>query len=58
LVNDEALGEIVEMYGRMSLLELLAEENMITTYLQTKGGDPVRKRIREILRREIEKRLQ
>ncbi len=45
------------MYSRMPLLDLLAEENTITRYLHTKTFDPVRKKLLQILRVEIEKRL-
>lgn len=45
------------MYSRMSLLDLLAEENMITKSLHTRTFDPLRKKLLQILRAEIEKRL-
>jgi hypothetical protein len=56
-IVDEIVEEAKEMYSKMSLLELLAEENMVTEFLHKKRMDNARRRLREILRVEIEKRL-
>ena len=45
------------MYNRMSLLDLLAEENTMTRYLHMKMLDTTRKKVLQILRAEIEKKL-
>lgn len=55
--KDQIIAEIADTYHIMSLLELLAEENMVATFLQRKGSDPVRETLQKILRAEIGKRL-
>ncbi len=58
MMSDDTLTEITNMYSRMSLLELLAEENMIAKYLHKNTLDPMRSKLQKLLRSEIERRLQ
>ncbi|MFQ5970121.1 MAG: hypothetical protein ACE5J2_06480 [Nitrososphaerales archaeon] len=58
MANDETVTELSDMYSKMSLLELLAEENMITELLHRRTIDAAQKRFQKILRLEIEKKLQ
>ncbi|MGH9921837.1 MAG: hypothetical protein ACRD38_03700 [Nitrososphaerales archaeon] len=39
------------------MLELLAEENVITELLHRRTHDPVRKKLQEIIRSQIERKL-
>ena len=56
-IFDDMIEEAKAVYGKMSLLELLAEENTITELLHRNSHDPIRKRLREIIRSEIERKL-
>jgi hypothetical protein len=55
-VND-SITEIASIYSKLSLMELLAEENLLERMLHRKGADPLRKKLQKVLRLEIEKRL-
>jgi hypothetical protein len=54
---DEIVEEVKGMYTKMSLLELLAEENMLTALLYRGKAERVGKKLQEVLLSEIEKRL-
>ena len=54
---NEIIAEVAEIYRKMSLRELLVEENLIAKFWHTRVPDVGRKRLREILRSEIEKKL-
>ncbi len=56
-IIDDIIEEARIMYGRMSLLELLTEENVITELLHRRTHDPVRKKLQEIIRSEVKKKL-
>ena len=56
-IYEKTVTEITAMYSKISLLELLAEENMMVTLLHRKALDPIREALQKILRLEIEKRL-
>ena len=56
-IFDDMIEEAKDMYNKMSLLELLAEENTIAELLHRNSHDPVRKRLQEIIRSEIERKL-
>jgi hypothetical protein len=56
-IMEEIIRETKQTYSRMSLLELLAEENMMTEFLHRRSFDPIRKRLQEILRSEVERKL-
>jgi ERCC4-related helicase len=56
-IIDEIIDERDRAYSAMSLLELLREENMITEILHSRGLDPVRQRLQQMLRSHIEKKL-
>lgn len=58
MASDETVAEIANMYRKMSLIELLTEENSVSAALHRRMPDPLRKAILEILRSEIERRLQ
>jgi hypothetical protein len=57
MANDEIITEIATAYSKMSLLELLAEENMMAKSLHNKEFSPLRKHLQQILRLAIEKKL-
>lgn len=57
LSNEGTITEIANMYSKLSLMELLVEENLMEKVLHRKGNDPVRRKLQKILRLEIEKRL-
>jgi len=54
---ERQIAEVAEDYRRMSLLELLAEENMMARFWHRRMPDSLRRKLREILRSEIEKKL-
>jgi len=54
---DDIIDEAKEIYSRMSLIELLAEENMMVEFLHRKSTDNIRKKLHEVLRIEIERKL-
>ncbi len=56
-IIDEIIEEAKAMYSKMPLLELLAEENVITELLHRRAHDPVRKKLQEIIRSEVERKL-
>lgn len=49
--------EMRRVYQNLSVIDLLAEENMLALYLYKRGVDPIRNRLREILRAQIEEKL-
>lgn len=55
--TDIIIVEIANSYRSMSLMELLAEENMMMTFFHKKGSNPIFKKLQEILCSEIEKKL-
>jgi hypothetical protein len=56
-IIDEIIEEGDQAYSKMSLLELLREENIVTEVLHRRGFDPVRQRLLETIRSHIEKKL-
>ena len=56
-IIDDIIDEARIMYSKMSLLELLKEENVVTELLHRRGHDHVRKKLQEIIRSEVEKKL-
>ena len=56
-IIDDILEEARTMYSKMSLLELLTEENIIAELLHRREHDQVRKKLQEIIRSEVEKKL-
>lgn len=56
-IVDEIIDERDQAYSSMSLLELLREENMIAEILHSRGLDPVRQRLQQVIRSHIEKKL-
>jgi hypothetical protein len=56
-IIDDIIEEARAMYGKMPLLELLTEENVITELLHRRANDPVRQKLQEIIRSEVEKKL-
>jgi hypothetical protein len=54
---DDIIEEAKEIYSRMSLIELLAEENMMIAFLHNKSNDNVRKKLHEVLGIEIQRKL-
>ena len=54
---DGIIAEAKRMYRKMSLTELLAEENMVTEFLNRSKVGSAHFRIQKILRSEIECRL-
>lgn len=56
-IIDDIIEEARTMYRKMSLLELLTEENVIAELLHRRANDPVRQKLREIIRSEVEKKL-
>lgn len=54
---EQLFEEVAEDYRRMSLPELLAEENMMARFFHKRISDSPRKKLRAILRSEIEKKL-
>ncbi|HLE34420.1 MAG TPA: hypothetical protein VI698_00880 [Nitrososphaerales archaeon] len=56
-IIDDIIEEAKIMYSKMSLLELLAEENIIAELLHRRARDPVRKKLQEIIRFEVERKL-
>jgi hypothetical protein len=54
---DDIIEEARAMYSKLSLIELLAEENVITELLHRRTQDHVRKKLQEIIRSEVEKKL-
>jgi hypothetical protein len=56
--DDNMLTVAIEMYRKMSLKELLAEENMMAKLFHTGRYDNALKKLHQILCLEIETRLQ
>ena len=56
-IIDDIVEEMRRIYQNLSVIDLLAEENMLTIYLYKRGIDPIRNRLREILRAQIEEKL-
>ncbi len=56
-IIDDIIEEARTMYSKMSLLELLTEENVVTELLHRRAHDHVRKKLQEIIRSEVEKKL-
>ncbi len=56
-ITDVIIVEIADSYRSMPLIELLAEENMMTTFLQRKRPNPLCSKLHEIICSEIEKKL-
>ena len=56
-IIDDIIEEAKVMYSKMSLLELLAEENIVAELLHGRVHDPVRKKLQKIVRSEIERKL-
>ena len=54
---EQLIAEVAEDYRKMPLPELLAEENMMAKFWHRRRPDSPRKKLREILRSEIEKKL-
>lgn len=56
-VSEEMVVDLWKIYSKMSVLELLAEENIMTKFWYHVRLDPARMKLRKILRYEIEKKL-
>ncbi len=54
---DEIIEEAVKRYSKMSLKELLAEENLMARLLHMGRYDNTAKRLHTILRSEMERKL-
>ncbi|MGH9878787.1 MAG: hypothetical protein ACRD5H_14235 [Nitrososphaerales archaeon] len=54
---EQLIAEVAEDYRQMSLLELLAEEDMMASFFHRRIRDSPRKKLRAILRLEIAKKL-
>ncbi len=54
---DEIIEEAVKRYGKMPLMELLAEENLMARLLHIGRYDNTAKRLHAILRTEMERKL-
>jgi hypothetical protein len=54
---EQLIAEVAEDYRKMSLLELLAEEDMMASFFHRRVPDSPRKKLRAILRLEIAKKL-
>lgn len=57
-VTDEIILDFGKIYSKMSLLDLLAEENLMMKFWHDVRLDAARTKLRQILRSEIEKKLQ
>ncbi len=55
--TDMIVVEIANSYRNMSLIELLAEENMMMTFYHKKGSNSIFKKLQQILCSEIETKL-
>ncbi len=51
------LQRVKIVYSRLSLEELLREENLVQRYLYKHGGDDFARKLYSILSKEIEKKL-
>jgi hypothetical protein len=54
---EQLIAEVAEDYRKMSLLELLAEEDMMASFFHRRLPDSPRRKLRAILRLEIAKKL-
>jgi hypothetical protein len=54
---EQLIAEVAEDYRKMSLLELLAEEDMMASFFHRRVPDSPRRKLRALLRLEIAKKL-
>ena len=56
-IIDDIVEEMRMVYQNLSLIDLLTEENILAVYIFKRGAGPIRNRLREILRAQIEENL-
>jgi hypothetical protein len=54
---EQLIAEVAEDYRKMSLLELLAEEDMMASFFHRRIPDSPRRKLRALLRLEIANKL-